>query len=67
MKNEEDKISDLTKPSCESQNVDRFLDLFEKDIEHHPNKLIVPSQEMQEQLDDTVGEYSVDLDGDDKE
>ncbi|EGR1578394.1 hypothetical protein C1S86_14840 [Vibrio parahaemolyticus] len=64
MNNEEDKISELTKPSCESQNVDRFLDLLEKDIEQHPNKLIVPSQEMKEQLDDTVGEYSVDLDGD---
>ncbi|MGI3038146.1 hypothetical protein [Vibrio diabolicus] len=64
MNNEEDKISELTKPSCESQNVDRFLDLFEKDIEQHPNKLIVPSEEMKEQLDDTVGEYSVDLDGD---
>ncbi len=44
MNNEEDKISELTKPSCESQNVDRFLDLLEKDIEQHPNKLIVPSQ-----------------------
>ncbi|EHH3079602.1 hypothetical protein J7G28_001727 [Vibrio vulnificus] len=64
MNNEEDKISELTKPSCESQNVDRFLDLLEKDIEQHPNKLIVPSQEMKEQLDDNVGEYSVDLDGD---
>ncbi|EHU9457566.1 hypothetical protein [Vibrio tarriae] len=64
MNNEEDKISELTKPSCESQDVDRFLDLFEKDIEQHPNKLIAPSQEMKEQLDDTVGEYLVDLDGD---
>jgi hypothetical protein len=46
--NEDDKISELTKPFCGSQNIDRFLDLLEKDIEQHPDKLIVPSQEMKE-------------------
>ncbi|EPR5033280.1 hypothetical protein ACU6D0_001200 [Vibrio alginolyticus] len=48
MTNEDDKISELAKPFCGSQNIDRFLDLLEKDIEQHPDKLIVPSQEMKE-------------------
>ncbi|EKF9436118.1 hypothetical protein ACN5J0_07915 [Vibrio cholerae] len=63
MTNEDDKISELTKPSCGNQDIDRFLDLLEKDTEQHPDKLIVPSQEMKEQLDDIVGEYLADLDG----
>ncbi|EOI8007586.1 MULTISPECIES: hypothetical protein [Vibrio harveyi group] len=37
----------------------------EKDIEQHPDKLIAPSQEMKEELDEIVGDDSVDLDGDD--
>ncbi|EOB6557861.1 AbrB/MazE/SpoVT family DNA-binding domain-containing protein [Vibrio diabolicus] len=64
MKLKEEKSSELTKPSCESQDIDRFLDLLEKDIEQHTNKLVVPSHEMKDELDEVVGDYSVDLDGD---
>lgn len=46
MKLKEDKSSELTKPSCESHDIARFLDLLEKDIEQHPDKLIVPSLDM---------------------
>ncbi|ELA9325558.1 hypothetical protein AB5Q63_004255 [Vibrio parahaemolyticus] len=63
MKLKEDKSSELTKPSCESQDIARFLDLLEKDIEQHPDKLIVPSLDMKKLLDEIVGDYSVDLDG----
>ncbi|EGR0067920.1 TPA: hypothetical protein ACQYCU_003793 [Vibrio parahaemolyticus] len=63
MKLKEDKSSELTKPSYESQDIDRFLDLLEKDIEQHPDKLIVPSLDMKKLLDEIVGDYSVDLDG----
>ncbi|ASF94000.1 hypothetical protein [Vibrio anguillarum] len=64
MNGDKDKISELTKPPCESQDIDRFLDLLEKDMEQHPDKSIVSSQEMKEELDEIVGDYSVDLDGD---
>ncbi len=57
------KISRLTETSRDNQDIDRFLDLLEKDIEKHPSKLIAPSQEMKEELDKIVGYYSVDSDG----
>ncbi|EIE1198461.1 hypothetical protein DXE05_20485 [Vibrio parahaemolyticus] len=57
------KISRLTETSRDNQDIDRFLDLLEKDIEQHPSKLIAPSQEMKEELDKIVGYYSVDSDG----
>lgn len=43
MNDEKDKIIELTKPSCKSQNIDRLLDLLEKDIEQHTRMLIVLS------------------------
>ncbi|KQH89146.1 hypothetical protein GOP96_19075 [Vibrio cholerae] len=59
------KNSGLTETSCKNLGIDRFLlGLLEKDIEQHPGKLIAPSQEMKEELDEIVGDYSVDLDGD---
>ena len=44
MKREKEKISDLTETSRDNQDIDRLLDLLEKDIEQHPGKLIAPSQ-----------------------
>ncbi|WP_253658420.1 MULTISPECIES: hypothetical protein [Vibrio] len=64
MEREEDKSKELTEPSCENLSVARFLALLEKDIEQHTDKLVVPSHEMKEELDESVGDYSVDLDGD---
>ncbi|HGE5982439.1 TPA: hypothetical protein ACGGSI_003360 [Vibrio cholerae] len=64
MKREKEKISSLTETSCENQDIDHFLDLLEKDIEQHPSKLIVPSQEVKEELDEIVSDYSVNLDAD---
>ncbi|MBF4284975.1 hypothetical protein [Vibrio anguillarum] len=58
MKREKEKISGLTESSCENQDIDHFLDLLEKDIEQHPSKLIVPSQEVKEELDEIVSDYS---------
>ncbi|NMU24395.1 hypothetical protein HKB21_01995, partial [Vibrio parahaemolyticus] len=58
------KSKELTEPSCENLGVARFLALLEKDIEQHTDKLVVPSHEMKEELDESVGDYSVDLDGD---
>ncbi|HAS8450012.1 TPA: hypothetical protein I7726_08260 [Vibrio vulnificus] len=43
--------------------MDRFLHLLEKDIEQHLGNLITPSQEIKEELDKNVDDYSVDLDG----
>lgn len=37
MNNEDDKISELTKPPCGNQDIDRFLDLLDKGIEQHPD------------------------------
>ncbi|WP_047690173.1 hypothetical protein [Vibrio sp. ZOR0018] len=64
MEREEYKSSELSVPSCENLGVARFLALLEKDIEQHTDKLVVPSHEMKEELDESVGDYSVDLDGD---
>ncbi|EGR1346448.1 hypothetical protein EFU42_02445 [Vibrio cholerae] len=64
MKREKEKIRGLTETSCENQDIDHFLDLLEKDIEQHPSKLIVPSQEVKEELDEIVSDYSVNLDAD---
>ncbi|MBF4442658.1 hypothetical protein EA908_21995 [Vibrio anguillarum] len=52
-------MSGLTESSCENQDIDHFLDLLEKDIEQHPSKLIVPSQEVKEELDEIVSDYSL--------
>ncbi|EGR0770869.1 hypothetical protein HBG08_003864 [Vibrio parahaemolyticus] len=64
MKREKEKISGVTETSRDNQDIDRLLDLLEKDIEQHPGMLIAPSQEMKEELDKIVGDYSVDLDRD---
>ncbi|EOX1290382.1 TPA: hypothetical protein ACGF51_003243 [Vibrio cholerae] len=64
MKREKEKISGLTETSCEKQDIAHFLNLLEKDIEQHTDKLVVPSHEMKGELDEVVGDYSVDLDGD---
>ncbi|ENM3738459.1 hypothetical protein NB567_00150 [Vibrio parahaemolyticus] len=64
MKNEKEKICRLTETSCENQDVTHFLDLLVKDIEQHTDKLVFPSHEMKDELDEIVGDYSVDLDGD---
>ncbi|MGR2835531.1 hypothetical protein ABMX52_17975, partial [Vibrio vulnificus] len=56
-------MTGLTETLRDNQDIDRFLDLLEKDIGLHPGKLIAPSPEMEEELDKIVGEYSVDLDG----
>ncbi|EPN8461195.1 hypothetical protein [Vibrio parahaemolyticus] len=37
---------------------------LEKDIVQHTDKLVVPSHEMKDELDEIVGDYSVDLDSD---
>ncbi|MCY9818882.1 hypothetical protein [Vibrio alginolyticus] len=58
MKREKEKISDLTETSHDNQDIARLLDLLEKNIEQHPGKLIAPSQEMKEELDKIVGDYS---------
>ncbi|EJQ9993020.1 MULTISPECIES: hypothetical protein [Vibrio harveyi group] len=58
MKREKEKISDLTETSRDNQDIARLLDLLEKNIEQHPGKLIAPSQEMKEELDKIVGDYS---------
>ncbi|HBC3365945.1 hypothetical protein ACEWBT_11105 [Vibrio parahaemolyticus] len=63
MKREKEKSSGLTETLSDNQDTDRFLDLLEKDIGLHPGKLIAPSLEMKEELDEIVGESSVDLDG----
>lgn len=60
MEREEYKSSELSVPSCENLGVARFLALLEKDIEQHTDKLVVPSHEMKEELDESVGDYSVD-------
>ena len=52
MEREEDKSNELTEPSCENLGVARFLALLEKDIEQHTDKLVVPSHEMKEELDE---------------
>ncbi|MGR2944402.1 hypothetical protein ABMX85_03730 [Vibrio vulnificus] len=54
----EKKISGSTETSCENQDIDHFLDLLEKDIEQHPSQLIVHSQEVKEELDEIVSDYS---------
>ncbi|EKO3576712.1 hypothetical protein P0F15_003124 [Vibrio metschnikovii] len=65
MEREEDKSNELTEPSCENLGTAHFLALLEKDIDQHTDKLVVPSHEMKEELDESVGcDYSVDLDGD---
>ena len=65
MEREEDKSNELTEPSCENLGAAHFLALLEKDIDQHTDKLVVPSHEMKEELDESVGcDYSVDLDGD---
>lgn len=64
MEREEEKNSELTEPSCGNQDIAHFLDLLEKDIEQHTDQLVVPSHEMKNELDEIVGDYSVDLDGD---
>ena len=64
MEREEDKSNELTEPSCKNLGAAHFLALLEKDIEQHTDKLVVPSHEMKEELDESVGDYSVDLDGD---
>ncbi|WP_332420062.1 hypothetical protein [Vibrio metschnikovii] len=58
MKREKKKSSGSTETSCENQDIDHFLDLLEKDIEQHPSKLIVHSQEVKEELDEIVSDYS---------
>ncbi|EIZ1343078.1 hypothetical protein RFM74_002801 [Vibrio parahaemolyticus] len=64
MEHEEDKSNELTEPSCENLSIARFLALLEKDIELHTDKLVLPSHEMKEELDESVGDDLVDLDGD---
>lgn len=40
MKREKEKSSGLTETLRDNQDIDRFLDLLEKDIGLHPGKLI---------------------------
>ncbi|EJD0673914.1 AbrB/MazE/SpoVT family DNA-binding domain-containing protein [Vibrio vulnificus] len=58
------KISALTETSRDNKDIERLLDILEKDIEQHPSKLIAPSQEMKEELNKVIDDFSVDLDGD---
>ncbi|ENK2324259.1 hypothetical protein AB3A96_000256 [Vibrio vulnificus] len=58
------KISALTETSRDNKDIERLLDILEKDIEQHPSKLIAPSQEMKEKLNKVIDDFSVDLDGD---
>ncbi|HDZ9622047.1 hypothetical protein JG663_10720 [Vibrio cholerae] len=57
MEREKDKSNELTEPSCESLDIALFLALLEKDIEQHTDKLVVPSHEMKEELEESVGDY----------
>ncbi|HHF2901329.1 TPA: hypothetical protein ACPJZU_003917 [Vibrio alginolyticus] len=64
MEREEDKSNEPTEPSCENLGIAHFLAFREKDIEQYTDKLVVPSNEMKEELDESVGGDSIDLDGD---
>ncbi len=52
-----------TNDVLETQYESEFLSLLDKDIEENSQKLSIVTPELKQELEETIGDYKIDLDG----